>query len=188
MRLILALASLALALPAVAGDWHVSIYGGINADDVIDVAFVESQTGALVGGTIGRKTPVNGLRVEVDGRFSTNDVEIFGGAITAKHDTTALLFNAVYDIDVNDPHAKPYILLGAGYANTTATFENVALLRLEASDVAFQAGAGINFDVWAGSRIGVGYRFLQGPSIEVLGVELSDGTNHSAVAQLSFDL
>lgn len=188
MRILVALASLALALPAVAGDWYASVYGGLNVDDVIDVAFVESQTGALVGGTVGRKTPVPGLRIEADLSYRTNDVDIFGGVITAKHDTTALLFNAVYDIDVNDPHAKPYILLGAGYANTTATFENVALLRLEASDVAFQAGAGINFDVWKGSRVGLGYRFLQGPSIEVLGTELSDGTNHSAVVQLSFDL
>lgn len=188
MRIFVALASLAVALPAMAGDWYASVYGGINADDVIDVAFVESQTGALVGGTVGRSTPVPGLRIEADMSFRTNDVEIFGGVITAKHDTTALMFNAVYDIDVNDPLAAPYILAGVGYANTTATFENVALLRLEASDVAFQAGAGINFKVWPGSKVGLGYRFLQGPTVEVLGVELSDGSNHSAVAQLTFDL
>lgn len=188
MRIFAVLASLALALPASAGGWYASVYGGINADDVIDVAFVESQTGAVVGGTVGRSTPVPGLRIEADLSYRTNDVEIFGGALNAKHDTTALLLNAAYDIDVNDPQAAPYILLGVGYANTTATFENVSLLRLEASDVAFQAGAGINFDVWKGAKLGVGYRFLQGPSIEVLGTELSDGTNHSAIAQLTFDL
>lgn len=188
MRILTAFASLALALPAAAGDWYASVYGGINADNVIDVAFVESQTGALVGGTVGRSTPVPGLRIEADLSYRTNDVDIFGGAITAKHDTMALLMNAVYDIDVNDPQAAPYILLGVGYANTTATFENVSLLRLEASDIAYQAGAGINFKVWPGSKLGLGYRFLQGPSIEVLGTELSDGTNHSAIAQLTFDL
>lgn len=188
MRSMLAILSLAIALPAAAGDWYASVYGGVNFDNVIDVAFVESQTGAVVGGTVGRKTPVPGLRIEADLSYRTNDVEIFGGVITAKHDTTALLMNAVYDIDVDDPHAAPYILLGVGYANTTATFENVALLRLEASDVAFQAGAGINFDVWPGSKVGLGYRFLQGPKVEVLGTELSDGTNHSVIGSLAFDL
>lgn len=188
MRMFIVLASLVLAMPAVAGDWYASVYGGVNSDNVIDVAFVESQTGVVVGGTVGRSTPVPGLRIEADASFRSNDVEIFGGAITAAHDTTALMFNAVYDIDINDPAASPYILLGAGYAHTEATFENISLLKLEASDIAFQAGAGINFKVWPGAKVGVGYRFLQGPSIEVLGTELSDGTNHSAIAQLTFDL
>lgn len=150
MRIFAVLASLVLALPAMAGDWYASVYGGINADDVIDVAFVESQTGQVIGGTVGRSTPVPGLRIEADMSYRTNDVEIFGGVITAKHDTTALMMNAAYDIDVNDPNANPYIMIGVGYARTEATFENVALLKLEASDIAFQAGAGINFKVWPG--------------------------------------
>lgn len=186
MRIIIALASLALCLSASAGDWYASVYGGVNSDNVIDVAFVESQTGQVVGGTVGRATPVPGLRIEADMSYRTNDVEIFGGAITAKHDTSALLFNVAYDIDVNDPNAKPYILIGVGMASTEASVAGLA--SLEASDVAFQAGAGINFNVWPGAKLGAGYRFLQGPAIEVLGTELSDGSNHSGVAQLTFDL
>ena len=184
MRIFIALASLVLALPASAGDWYASVYGGVNADNVIDVSFVESQTGQVVGGTVGRATPVPGLRIEADVSYRTNDVEV--GPLTAVHDTTAVLFNVAYDIDIHDPVATPYILAGIGYAHTEASVP--LLLTLEASDVAFQAGAGINFKVWPGAKIGVGYRFLQGPSIEVLGTELSDGSNHSGVAQLTFGL
>jgi opacity protein-like surface antigen len=188
MRIFAVLASLALALPASAGGWYASVYGGINADDVIDVAFVESQTGAVVGGTVGRSTPVPGLRIEADLSYRTNDVEIFGGAINAAHDTTALLFNVAYDLDVDNDPVKPFIFVGIGGATTEATFENVALLRLEASGIAYQAGAGLNTAIWPGASIGVSYRFLQAPKVETLGVELSDGTNHSIVAQLTFDL
>lgn len=185
MRIFVALASLALALPAAAGDWYASVYGGVNFDNVIDLPFVESQTGGVVGGTVGRSTPVPGLRIEADLSYRTNDVDIFGGVVTAKHDTSALLFNAAYDIDVDDPKAKPYVLLGVGYAHTEASALGISL---DASDIAYQAGVGINFNVWAGSRLGIGYRYLQGPKLEFGPVEISDGTNHSAIAQLTFDL
>lgn len=188
MRSMLAILSLAIALPASAGDWYASVYGGVNFDNVIDVAFVESQTGAVVGGTVGRATPVPGLRIEADLSFRRNDVELFGGVINADHTTTALMANAVYDIDVDGDPVKPYLLLGVGYAQTEATFENVSLLKLEASDIAYQAGAGLQTAVWPGARLGVGYRFFQGPKVEVLGTELSDGTNHSVIGSLSFDL
>jgi opacity protein-like surface antigen len=190
MRFILATAaSLALCVTtATAGDWYASVYGGVNFDNVIDLPFVESETGQVIGGTIGRRTPVPGLRIEADLSYRTNDVEIFGGAIDVAHDTTALMFNVAYDIDVDGDPVKPYLLLGVGAARTQATFENVSLLRLEASGVAFQAGAGLNTAIWPGASLGLGYRFMQASTIEVLGTELSDGTNHSVVAQLTFDL
>jgi opacity protein-like surface antigen len=82
---------------------------------------------------------------------------------------------------------KPYLLAGVGYAHTEATFENISLLRLEASGLGFQLGAGVQVPLFPGARLGVGYRFFQGPTIEVLGTELSDGQNHSAIGSLSFD-
>lgn len=178
----------ACASSATAGDWYVSAYGGVNIDSVIDAPIVESQTGVVVGGTVGKKLAVPGLRIEADLSFRRNEVEIFGGAITADHTTTGLLMNAVYDFDVGSDPLKPYVLAGVGYARTEAVFENVSLLKLEASDVAFQAGAGVQTVVWPGARLGVGYRFFKGPTVEILGTELSDGTNHSVIGSLSFDL
>ena len=190
MRLILAFAVASLAAcvqTATAADWYAGLYGGVNWNSVIDAPFVEAKDGAVIGGTVGRALAVPGLRIEADVSYRTNDVDVFGGFITAKHETTALLMNVVYDIRTGGD-VKPYVLIGAGYAHTEATFESISLLKLEAGDLAFQAGAGAQVQVFPGARFGVGYRFFQGPSIDVLGIELSDGQNHSVVAGLSFDL
>ena len=189
MRLLLAFAAslVACCATATAGDWYTSVYGGLNRDNVIDVPFVDSGNGAVFGATVGRNiAAIPGLRIEADLSYRTNEVDIFGGAITANHDTTGALFNVAYDFGAGP--VMPYILAGVGYAHTEATFENISLLKLESSDVAFQLGAGATAPLFPGARIGIGYRFFQGPTIDVLGTELSDGDNHSLIGSLHFDL
>lgn len=172
---------------ATAGDWYASIYGGVNRNSVIELPFVKDETGHVIGGTVGKGiAAIPGLRIEVDLSHRSNDVEVFS-SLTANHETTGLLFNVAYDFTTNGP-VKPYLLVGAGYAHTQATFESISLLRLEASDLAFQLGAGAQAPLFPGARIGIGYRYFQGPVIEVFGTELSDGVNHSLIGTLSFDL
>jgi opacity protein-like surface antigen len=185
--LIILAASLAACVStATAGDWYTGVYGGMNQNSVIAAPFVKEKTGSVFGAVLGKNiTAIPGLRIEADLSFRTNEVDIFGGAITADHETTGALFNVAYDFGAGP--VKPYLLAGVGYAHTQATFENVSLLRLEASDIAFQLGAGVQVPLFPGARLGVGYRFFQGPTIEVLGTELSDGQNHSAIGSLSFD-
>lgn len=171
-------------LPASAGDWYASIYGGGNWTEETSIPGVEEERGAVVGGAFGKRLNSN-LRVEADLSYRTNTVEAFG--LTANHETTGVMFNVAYDVlRVGDVNA--YVLAGGGYAHTQATFENISLLRLEAGDIAYQAGAGVEIQAFEGVRLGFGYRFLQGPPIEVFGFELHDGVNHSAVASLSFDM
>lgn len=168
---------------------YVGAYGGANWNDLVSTPLADSNTGVVIGGVIGTKVPaVPGLRIEADVSYRTNEIDIFGGAITADHETVALLGNAVYDLPVDLGPVRPYVLAGVGFAQTQATFENVALLRLEASGVAYQLGAGINTELAPGVTAGVGYRYFVGPEIEVLGLQLSDGSNHSVVASLNFAL
>lgn len=186
VMLIIAASLVACVSTATAGDWYTGIYGGMNQNSVISAPFVKDKRGSVIGAVVGKNVAaVPGLRIDADLSFRTNEVEIFGGAITADHETTGAMFNVAYDFGAGP--VKPYILAGVGYAHTQATFENVSLLRLEASDLAFQLGAGLQVPLFPGARLGVGYRFFQGPTIEVLGTELSDGTNHSAIGSLSFD-
>lgn len=188
MKVILAfaLSILTCVSAASAGDWYASVYGGLNRNSIIDVPFVESQDGQVIGATIGKNLSIPGLRVEADASWRTNDVEIFGGAISADHETTALMFNVAYDIG-SGPF-KPYLMAGGGVAHTQATFENISLLTIEASDIAYQLGAGVNVAVAPGIRIGVGATWMQGPRVEIMGLELSNGENQSAHARLTFDL
>ena len=188
MKLTLVLAAFfaACVSTATAGDWYVGVYGGVNRNSVIEAPFVKDKTGSVVGATIGRNLSIPDFRVELDLSVRNNEVDIFGGFITADHETTAAMFNVVYDIG-NGP-VKPYLLVGAGYGHTEATFENISLLKLEASDLSYQIGAGATVPIIPGVRFGVGYRYFRGPAIEVFGTELSDGENHSLIGSLSFDL
>ena len=172
---------------ATAGDgWYASIYGGLNRDQVIDLDFVKSKDGLLIGGTIGHKVAgIPGLRVEADASYRTNDVDVFD-CLTVRHETTAIMGNAVFDI--GSGQFVPYVLAGAGYAETRASVADIPGLSLEASDVAYQLGGGVNVTITSGVSAGVGYRFLQAPELNAYGEKLSDGKNHSAVASLSFDL
>jgi opacity protein-like surface antigen len=169
---------------------YTSMYGGLNWNDVASSPFVDDETGSVVGATLGKTVDaVPGLRVELDGSYRTNDVNLFGGFISASHDTTSLMANAVYDFPVAlVGGGVPYALVGVGVSHTEATFENVSLLKLENTDLAWQLGTGVNWQVAEGVKAGLGYRYMAGPELEVLGAELSDGTNHSAVATVTFDL
>lgn len=170
---------------------YVGVYGGANWNDVLAVPFVDTEAGYVVGGVLGTSVPsVKGLRIEGDLSFRQNEVDV-AGFINANHDTTALLGNVVYDVPVDSVKfggLQPYVLAGAGYAKTEATFENVSLLKLENSGFAWQLGAGVGTELAEGVNLDVGYRYFQGPALEVLGTELSDGANDSVVATVRFAL
>lgn len=175
------------------GDYsYVGLYGGVNWNDVLKSPYVDSETGYVFGGVLGTHVPsVKGLRLEADLSFRQNEIDVYSGLVTADHDTTALLGNVVYDLPADVValgNLKPYVLAGAGFAQTEATFENVSLLKLESSGFAWQLGAGVNAELAEGVTLGVGYRYFQGPSLEVLGTELSDGSNDSVVASVNFAL
>lgn len=177
----------AFSAPSSAKDTYFGVYGGANWNDVIESPIVEDNSGTVLGGVVGFKVnQVPGLRLELDVSYRTNEVDVLGGFINADHETTALLGNVVYDLPTVVAGGRPYVLAGLGVASTEATFENVSLLKLEASGVAWQLGTGMNWAVADGITAGVGYRYFQGPELEVLGLELSDGSNHSVVASVNF--
>ena len=191
MRLssIVLLSVASLVSSAQARDTYVGTYGGANWDDVIEAPIVSDNIGIVIGGVLGTSIPsVPGLYVEADVAFRTNEVDLFGGALAADHDTFTLLGNVMYVADVGLNGVKPYALLGAGYGHTEATFENVSILSLSSAGFAWQAGAGVMTPLAPGVTAGVGYRYLQGPRLDVLGTELSDGRNHSVVAEFRIAL
>lgn len=173
---------LALAGAAHARDVYVGAYGGGNWSDAITHPAVNVQTGYVVGGVLGVDVPaVPGLYVELDTSFRQNEVNV--GPLKVDHDTTAVLANMLYQFPLDFP-VRPYLLAGAGYGHSEATLENISIISVESSGLAWQVGGGISARLTDGVTMGAGYRFLQAPSIDVLGTQLSDGTNHSVVAEL----
>lgn len=166
---------------------YASVYGGFNWDGVEDSKFVDSETGSVAGVTLGKSIGVvPGLRMEVD--LSTRNNE--GSALkflSFDHETTAIMVNVAYDIPVKFP-VTPYVLAGIGYADSSVTVENLDLATISKSGVAYQLGAGFNYQVTDGIKAGLGYRYLKTQDIDVLGFEVDSGSNHSVVAQMTFAL
>jgi opacity protein-like surface antigen len=174
---------------ALASGFYVGTYGGANWDSVTEFSGVTTDTGAVIGGTVGTGLKaVPGLRVEADISFRQNVTDVALGccfAVSADHDTWALMGNVAYDLRLFDG-ITPYALFGAGYASTQATFENIALARLESAGIAWQTGVGVNVAVADGVTVGAGYRYFDGPSLTVLGTELSSGANHAVLGEVRF--
>lgn len=178
------LASSAIAAPSVA-DSYVTAFGGVNWDDVASP--LSSDSGVLVGVAVGMPVKaVDGLRAELELAHRSNDVEAF--KIDAIHSTTSVMANLHYDLNIQVGPAQPYIMVGAGYAHTEGVIEGISLASVEGSGFAWQLGTGLTVPVADGITANVGYRYFQGPEIDVLGFEASDGSNHSVMAGLSFAL
>lgn len=183
-----ALAALFLSSTAMAGDFYASTFGGVNFDDVINVPFVSDNTGYVVGGAIGTHIKaVPGLRVEAEVSFRQNDVDIFS-VLKASHETTAIMANAIYTLPLGTSPIRPYIMGGIGYGHSEVILESISLAKLESSGIAWQLGGGVETNVADGITVGIGYRYYQAEPIEVLSTQISDGSNHSIVAELRFAL
>jgi len=96
--------------------------------------------------------------------------------------------NVAYDFN-NVGTFRPYVLAGVGFAHTEGVIGNLSLATLESSGFAWQLGAGLNTQVADGVTVGVGYRYFQGPELDLLGAfEVSDGSNHSVMATVTLSL
>lgn len=189
----LVLLSVALCTPASAANppapnWYVSVNGGFNQSDIIEIPFfVDDNSGYTVGGAVGTWVDaVPGLRIEAELGYRQNAVDLFGGFLQADHNTFTLMANAAYTIPVELGPVRPYVLGGIGYGATEIVLENIALAKLEASGVTYQLGAGLETDVAQGVTFGVGYRYVVAPEVDIFGIEVSDGTNHAVTAELRF--
>ena len=168
-------------------DSYASVYGGANWDGVEEGKFLSSDTGSVVGVTVGKSIGITpGLRMELDLSVRNNEGKALK-FLSFDHETTAAMVNVAYDFQMGGK-VSPYILAGVGYADSSVTVESLELATLSASGVAWQLGAGANYQVTEGIKAGLGYRYFNVPEIQVLGFEVDSGSNHSVVAQVTFDL
>jgi opacity protein-like surface antigen len=175
----------------------------------------DSETGFVLSGAVGVHLDrwLRGLRAELESSYRRNDiggtwfVETFfadeGGVINAHESRFSVLANVWYDVNVGQKWV-PYIGGGAGWSKTRAngafatTFgggEFGFAFDREASGFAYQLGAGINYEIQDGVRLGAGYRYFHGPKIRndiFLGknnVPMGfDHDNHSVQLELSVDI
>lgn len=187
LRMIVGFVALAVVLgTAQAEGTYVSTSFGWNVDGDSTLPFVNEESGivgmAAIGTSVGG---VPGLKAELEASFRSHDSTI--GPFGLEHDTTAVMANVRYHFQ-DMGRFEPYVLLGAGVASTELTFGGLAPLTVENDGFAYQAGVGVDYAVSKDVRVGVGYRYFEGPEVELLGFELDGGSNHSVLATVTLNL
>jgi len=120
----------------------------------------------------------NGLRVEIEGDWRNNPLHAIlrpgdPTAPSGRQITTAVMANALFDLDISSRWVFPYLGAGVGYAWTnwqdvTATAPGSVYAANDTTGrFAYQAIAGLSFPVWhvPGLSLTAEYRFfgVQGP-------------------------
>ena len=182
----------------------------------------DADTGFVLGGAIGTHLDnwVKGLRAEVEVSYRRHDVGgrwatsgfftglstgsfSSSGAIHMNQSTFAIMANVWYDFDMNW-RIKPYVGGGVGWARTKVDgafrtfsgFSTTTAFNRHENGFAWQLGAGFNYEVQPGVNVGLGYRYFEGPDVEL---SFSDGLgaisapeiesqNHSLMVNLNVDI
>lgn len=180
----------------------------------------DADTGFVLGGAIGVHLDkwLQGLRGEVEVSYRRHDVGgnwfwttltngvVDGtsfGAIDANQSTFAIMANVWYDIDMGW-RVVPYVGGGAGWARvkfdgafrTFSGFNTTTWTVNRDNGFAWQLGLGFNYEVQPGVNLGVGYRYFQGPDVEVffggkfnvIPAQEIENNNHSLLVNLSVDI
>lgn len=150
---------------------------------------LDHDTGFVIGGAIGTSLDrwVQGLRSEVEVSYRRNDfngdwhtfIEDEGnpgegfakGPLSGNHSTFAVMANVWYDVDIG-AKVVSYVGGGAGwnrshvdiaYAITDASGLRPDFFSAEdrSNGFAWQLGAGFNYDVAPGVKLGLGYRHFR---------------------------
>jgi OmpA-OmpF porin, OOP family len=216
------LSSIVWALPVAAQDnMYFKLSGGVNwmADADYDVPVISpivltstQAMGPVVIGAIG-KSFASGLKLEGELSYRSNDYDdikatgtttVSGVTLTGTNvpvaltgDVTSISFmgNVVFDF-AKDEKFHPFLLAGVGGAQISindAASGGTAFADDDDFVVAYQLGAGLNYDVSDEMMIGISYRFFGTPNPEFTG---SDGSttfdmeyqSHSILLGITFKL
>jgi opacity protein-like surface antigen len=192
-----AVATIALATPAQAGNFYVTLFGGANW--VADTSFtaleptspsdtlswsVGGDAGYVVGGAIGYdlNEVLKGWRTELefayrdnqrDGAWSSSTAGGWSGTLDFDQTTFSVMANAWYEFPIAG--VSPYIGGGIGWARTE--FQGNYLghagdpaFKFDNNGFAWQLGAGVRVPIKPGMSMGLGYRYFRGPQVTVLSI------------------
>jgi len=178
----------------------------------------DADTGFVVGGAVGMSLNqfMQGLRVEaevgyrqqnVNGVWNSTVVTTGGttsvtGTLDYDHSSLSVMANVWYDFNVAG--VTPYIGGGIGWAQTEVegnyvdlTSPGIVPFSFDDNGFAWQLGAGVNFDIAPNMKLGVGYRYFEGPEVTVLAPNVLtvnplagevDDQNHSVLVNLTVGL
>jgi opacity protein-like surface antigen len=180
--LLFAAASSVLCTAANAAPFYLGAYGGVNlqANFSGESKYAnwnlnpnEGYVLGLVAGVPIEAVPGLAAEADISWRHSASRGEFWGCSdfpLDGTDGTFAALVNLRYSKDIGLP-VVPYALVGAGYAARRLTInptpDNVVFdgNGFENQGLAWQVGAGLEYQVSDSTKVGLGYRYFVGPSI-----------------------
>lgn len=145
---------------------------------------------------------VKGLRLEVEGSFRQSNVGGFwtsnvdspvgksSGGLDFDESVWAILGNVWWDIDLGSPFS-PYIGGGMGWGESKlkGTYQNSFQpggFDFSNDGFTWQVGAGVNWQIGPNVAIGVGYRYMSAPDVDVFPAGIV-GFGNSAQGNVNVD-
>jgi opacity protein-like surface antigen len=164
-----------VALPALAADqgWYWGVGAGWSNPDGLSFSSVEPDEGWVGAVRFGRCCD-NGLRVELEGSYRSNDLPGGTGptAVEGELTVTAIMLNVLAQLSrQEDPVLAPYIGVGGGWAwadvDGTGSGPGAIVVSDTVSALAGQLMAGLAWRINSQAHIDLGYRYFDMLSEEV---------------------
>lgn len=134
--------------------------------------------------------------------FSSAVVDAVTGPIDGHVSTFSIMANAWYEFDAGLP-VRPYVGGGVGWAraNAEGAFQSwTTTFDQTESGFAWQLGAGVTYDLKPGMKLGLDYRYFDGPSLHNVFSNFNsqvnvpdvdpplDNQNHAVALRLQIDI
>ena len=151
-------------------------YQGMEDQNIAGAGDAEFDSGFGVSGAIGHNygaySFIDNVKGEIEVSYGSNDVDNIGGvAGSGKVENFSAMANMIHEYDTNTI-IVPYYGVGAGWTRVEATDISqggAAVLDGSETGFAYQLMAGVNYLIDPCNEVGVRYRYMNAPGIELAG-------------------
>lgn len=172
--------------------WYIGLKGGANfADDFSGIGFDTGyNAGAVVGTSLGN-VGFAGARIELEGGYLSSEASVaapFSGSLSAVYGFA----NGYLDFNIGLPFT-PFIGAGVGFADVNAEAQVAGFPFVDSHDQtwAWNATAGVSYELHKGVDLDVAYRYLSVPDVTfntVFGPVADDVNIHQVTGTVRFKL
>lgn len=127
----------------------------------------------VFGGALAAGVAFGNFRTELEYNLNSDASKKFPGA-TLKVESQSYMLNGYYDIDTQTKFS-PYIMAGVGFADIKGKADTLG--SISDTNFAWQAGAGISYEVNQAISLDAGYRYVDSGDFTKYGIKVESDSN-----------